>query len=205
MVDDNKNVEAVQGFTLDEEERILARRYHQARMGKKSRRQLPGATLTMNSLMDLMVIILVFFLFNTQQQMIQPEMSDELFMPFSSAAYPLEDNMVITITKQAVLVNNSFVVEVVSGDIPENKRVSSTSPLIPDLQQAVEEVLHVQERWAVIRQEAAEHVCTIIADRETPYQVIAYVMMSASAGGVQRFKFAILQVSPSSLWGATST
>lgn len=201
MADETRQSEDIQGFSLEEEDRILQDRAHRSRFRAGSKLSDEPATLTMTSLMDMQTIILCFFLLNTRTQSIQPEMSGELFMPFSSAEFPIEDAMVITITKQAVMVNNSFVVEVDNGDIPENRRVSSTSPLIPDVQQAVEQVLHVEERWAVVRQEAAEHVCTIIADRDTPYQVIAYVMMSASAGGVQRFKFAVLQVTPQNLWG----
>ena len=163
---------------------------------KKARGPDPTGVLNINSMMDLMTIILVFLLLTSKSQTVQPEMSDELFMPWSTSIETVEDTMTITITKQAVQVNNEYVVDVRDGDIPEGNRVSASSPIIPQLQAAVEDVLHVEERWDTVRQEVQERVATIIADNETTYQVLTYVMMSASAAGVQNFKFAILHRNP---------
>ena len=185
----------VSGFTLEEEEKILARRYHKAKRRKMGGKKVPTSTgsLNINSMMDLMTIILVFLLMSSNEQRVRAEMSDELHMPWSSANGEIEDTMVITISQDAVLVNDEHAVDVRNGDIPEVSRVSSTSPIIPNLQTAVEEVLRVEERWAVRRQEAYRRVATIVADHEATYQVLTYVMMSASAAGVQEFKFAILR------------
>jgi len=185
----------VSGFSLEEEEKILERRYHKAKRRKMSKKKVPTSTgaLNINSMMDLMTIILVFLLMSSNEQSVRAEMSDELHMPWSSAEDEVEDTMTITISQEAVLVNDDQVVTVRNGDIPETSRVSSSSPIIPELQSAVEEVLRVEERWAVRRQEAYRRVATLVADHETTYQVLTYVMMSASAAGVQEFKFAILR------------
>ena len=194
--------EHTHGFSHDEEERILAKRAREARRAKRMAKRGKGAgsALNINSMMDLMTIILVFLLMSSNEQRVRPEMSDELFMPWSTATDEVEDTMTITISRQAVLVNDQFVVSIRDGDIPEGKRVSATSPIIPDLQTAVEEVLHVEEQWAVSRQDLQRRVVTVIADHETTYQVLTYVMMTASAAGVQEFKFAILQRQPGTLW-----
>ena len=190
------------GFSLEEEEIILQQRYRNAkRLGRVSKRvTTTQGTLNINSMMDLMTIILVFLLMTSKSQLVQPEMSDELFMPWSTSAMPVDDSLTITITRQAVLVNSDYVVDVRDGDIPEGSRVSASSPIIPELQAKIEDVLHVEERWDVVRQVAGERVATVIADHETTYQVLTYVMMTASAAGVQNFKFAILRRSPDSLW-----
>jgi len=190
------------GFSLEEEEKILQKRYREAkRQGRSSKRSTTSqGSLNINSMMDLMTIILVFLLMTSKQQVVQPEMSDELFMPWSTSALPVDDTMTITITRQAVLVNSDYVVDVRDGDIPEGSRVSASSPIIPELQAKIEDVLHVEERWDVVRQDAGERVATVIADHETTYQVLTYVMMTASAAGVQNFKFAILRRPPDALW-----
>ena len=202
MADDTTNRDDLVGFSLEEEERILQKRYRVARRegNRKKRVREPANSLNINSMMDLMTIILVFLLMSSKQQLVQPEMSDELHMPWSTSMLPVEDTMTITITKQAVLVNNEYVLDVVEGDIPEGSRVSASSPIIPELQASIEDVLHVEERWDVVRQDAGQRVATVIADHHTTYQVLAYVMMTASAAGIQNFKFAILQRSPDALW-----
>jgi biopolymer transport protein ExbD len=187
-------------FSLEEEEKILQERYRSGKRMKKNRDIKSSGVLNINSMMDLMTIILVFLIMTAKSQTIQPEMSDELFMPWSTAFDAVEDTMTITITEQAVLVNNSYVVDVRDGDIPEGNRVSASSPIIPQLQAAVEDVLHVEERWDIIRQEVQERVATVIADDDTTYQVLTYVMMTASAAGVQNFKFAILHHEPNQLF-----
>jgi biopolymer transport protein ExbD len=191
------------GFSLEEEERILQKRYRDARRGKhsKERAYSTRGQLNINSMMDLMVIILVFLLMNAKEQTVQPEMSDELHMPWSTSELKVEDTMTIAITQHAVLVNNEFVVNVDQGDIPEGDRISRESPIIPDLQAKVEDVIHVQERWDRVQQDVGERVATIIADHETTYQVLTYVMMTASSAGVQKFRFAILKRGRNELWG----
>ena len=192
--------EEVRGFSIEEEERILAARAKGR--GKKSREFGGAPALTITSLMDLTTIILCFLLMTSQSQSVQPEMSEELTMPWSSALDAVEDSLTITITTQAVLVNNEHVVDVRDGDIPESVRVSATSPIIPSLQSRVEEVLHVEERWDVVRQAAGENFVTIIADDDTSYQVLTYVMMTASVAGVESFRFAVLHRDQGSLFTA---
>lgn len=190
------------GFSLEEEQRILERRQHKAKRRKMSNKKVQEAqtSLNINSMMDLMTIILVFLLLSSNEQSVKAQMSEELYMPWSSATGEVADGMTITITADSVLVNDEGVVNVRNGEIPETSRVSAASPIIPDLQAAVERVMAVEERWAVSRQEAFERQVTIIADHETTYQVLTYVMMTASAAGVQEFKFAILRSAPEDLW-----
>jgi biopolymer transport protein ExbD len=191
MTEDIRAGERIEGFSPEEEEKILSRRHDRH---KKARVWQDKSTLTLTSIMDMTTIILCFFLANSKSQAIEAEMSDELHMVWSSASLPIADMMTITITKQAVLVNDEFVVAITDGQIPESSRVSATSPIIPDLQVRVEDVLHIEERWDQVQGEVSERACTVIADHTTPYEVLAYVMMTASAAGVQNFKFAILHL-----------
>jgi biopolymer transport protein ExbD len=206
MTDTTSEEERAVGFSLEEEEHILEQRYKKARRGSTASRRahMDAPTLGMTSLMDMITIILVFLLMNIKEQRIEPEMSDELYMPWSTSQLPLEDTITITITTQAVLVNNNHAVDVRDGDIDAGLRLSATSPIIPQLQTAVEDVLHVEERWDVVRQQAGERVATIVADHNTTYQVLTYVMMTASAAGIQNFKFAILNRSREALFNVGS-
>ena len=183
--------DSVKGFSLEEEEAILARRAHKAKLRNRKSRSDIGTkgSLNINSMMDLMVIILVFLIMSNNDQKVKPEMSDELFMPWSTTTGEIDDTLTITISIDSVLVNDDYVVNVRDGDFLESDKISATSPIIPDLQTAVEQILQVEEQWSAGGLRAA----TIIADHETSYQVLTCVMMTASAAGIQEFKFAVLQ------------
>ena len=177
----------------------------------------------------------------------------------SSDALP-EDGLTIVISQTEVLVDGEHVVQVVDNDIPTGKRVSASSPIVPDLQSAIEVVLHEErrratseqassavadnntptseqagsavadndaptfeqagsaadddapttqpiarftlspdffkemrradERRAVSEAKFGQRVATLVVDRAISYQVLTYVMMTASAAGVQQFVFA---------------
>ena len=194
-------------FSLEEEEKILQARLKVNRRAKRKVRTMqPTGALNINSMMDLMTIILVFILLTSKTQNIQPEMTDELYMPWSSSELSVDDAMVITITKESVMVNNSLAVIVHNGNILESDRVSNSSPIIPELQSMIEDVLENESYWANIRQDMGEqNVATIVADHSTSYEVLTYVMMTASAAGVQNFKFAILRRDRANLFSTSAS
>ncbi|MCA9562922.1 MAG: biopolymer transporter ExbD [Myxococcales bacterium] len=192
----------VKGFSLEEEELILEQRAQRSRRKKmKGNREIEaGAPLNINSMMDLMTIILVFLILSSNEQAISPEMSDELFMPWSTAAAEIEDTITITISGASVLVNDDYVISIREGDILVGDRVSATSPIIPKLQDELTQRLENEREFAARRGEEYETVATLIADHETTYQVLTYVMMTASAAGVTDFRFAILKRQPGQLF-----
>lgn len=110
--------------------------------------------------------------------------------------------MIITVTPSDVRVNLDRAVTIDHGDIPTAARASSRSPIVLDLQTAIENALHDAERWSILRGEHPQRSATIAADRDTTYQVLTYVMMTAASAGIQTFSFVTVDADWSDLWDA---
>lgn len=164
--------------------------------GKKRKKpgmeEAPGG-LNITSMMDMMTIILTFLLKSVGAEPIPINQNDDLRLPFSTSELTPEDMLVISITRRNVMVEDEVVVNVVDGRIDEQQLQSESSDVIPRLQQEVEERLQQQEEWSRQLGREYERTVTIVSDGRAPYRIITQVMMSAGAGGVENFKFAILQ------------
>jgi biopolymer transport protein ExbD len=179
---------------IHDEEQILADRKKQARRNKsKGHRDGEEAGLNINSMMDMMVIILVFLLKSYGSEPIQVNQNDDLRLPYSTSELAPEDMLVLSITKRWVMVEDDQVIPISDGEIDPSALQSSESAVIPELQQRIEDTLREQEQWARMAGRPFERVVTIISDEATPYRILTQVMITATSGGVQNFKFAILQ------------
>ncbi len=178
---------------LSEEERNLAQRKKQARRGRGKRLAEPEPGLNINSMMDMMVIILCFLLKSVGAEPIQVNQNDDLRLPFSTSELAPEDMLIVSITKKWVMVEDESVIPINEGQIDPSALQSAESAVIPELQQRIEETLNDQEQWARISGRDFQRVVTIVADQKTPYRILTQVMITATAAGIQNFKFAILQ------------
>ena len=178
---------------LTDEEKILEERKKAARRSRGRRDGEADLGLNINSMMDMMVIILCFLLKSVGAEPIQINQNDDLRLPFSTSELPPEDMLVLSITQNWVMVKDESVTKITEGEIDPADLQSAESAIITRLQEEIEAALNEQEQWA--RQTNREHqrVVTIIADNEAPYRILTQVMITASAAGVQNFKFAILQ------------
>jgi biopolymer transport protein ExbD len=149
--------------------------------------------LNINSLMDLMTIILTFLLMNIENSPVQINQNEDLRLPWSTTELPPEDMMTISITKRWVMVEEASVIPINEGQIDPSAFQSADSAIIPELQQRIEEVLTQQEQWARQLGRDQQKVAIVIADEAAPYRVITQVMMTAAAAGIQNFKFAVIQ------------
>lgn len=149
--------------------------------------------LSINSLMDLMTIILVFLLMNLENSPVQINQNEDLRLPWSTTELPPEDMMTISVTKRWVMVEESPIVPINEGQIDPSAFQSADSAIIPELQQRIEEVLTQQEQWARQLGQEEQKVAIIIADETAPYRILTTVMITAAAAGIQNFKFAVIQ------------
>jgi biopolymer transport protein ExbD len=157
---------------LSEEERIIAARSKSARRGRGKRAGEAEPGLNINSMMDMMVIILVFLL-------------------KSYGAEPIQ--LIMSITKQWVMIEDESVTPISDGTIDVSHLQSAESAIIPELQQSIEAAIQDQEAWARLAGREYERVVTIVSDSKTPYRVLTQVMITATSAGITNFKFAILQ------------
>lgn len=180
---------------LKDEAEILEARKKAAHRNKTRghRGEGEGVPLNINSMMDMMTIILCFLLKSIGAEPIQINQSDDLRLPFSTSELAPEDMLILSITAKWVMVEDEQVIPINDGEIDPSELQSAESAIIPELQQRIEEVIQDQEQWARIAGREFERVVTIVAHESTPYRVPTQVMITATAGGVQNFKFAILQ------------
>ncbi len=179
---------------IADEQRILAqRRKDQRRKRAAGHRGQEEPSLNINSMMDMMVIILCFLLKSVGAEPIQVNQNDDLRLPFSTSELAPEDMLIVSITKKWVMVEDESVIPINEGQIDPSALQSAESAVIPELQQRIEETLNDQEQWARISGRDFQRVVTIVADQKTPYRILTQVMITATAAGIQNFKFAILQ------------
>ena len=178
---------------LTDEEQILAARLKAKRRAKGGRGEADDASLNINSMMDMMFIILVFLIKSVGEEPIPIKENDDLRLPFSSTELNPEDMMTLTVTKQSVMVLDEAVIPLVDGILDPQYLQSSESAIIPELQQQIEETMSEREEWARFSGQEFQAVVTIIADSQTPYRTLTQVMITSAAAGIQNFKFAVLQ------------
>lgn len=92
--------------------------------------------------------------------------------------------LLIRVSRDGVYLEGERVVPINGAQIPASARVSATSPIVPDLQAAIEDALHEAPA-------GLPATVTLAADQATPYVTLTEVMMTASAAGVQHFELAV--------------
>jgi len=185
MIDDGPAVE------MSDEEIILAERARAKRRLKRSEEE--GIPLNINSMMDMMTIILCFLLKSVGAEPIQINQNDDLRLPFSTSELNPEDMLIISITKKWVMVQDASVIPITSGQIDPSALQSAESAIIPELQQRIEDAMREQEQWAQLAGRDFQRVVTIVSDEKTPYRILTQVMITSTAAGIQNFKFAVVQ------------
>lgn len=197
-----ENIQEVDERELTDEERILAEWAKQKRRNKK-RHEEQNIPLNINSMMDMMTIILTFLLKSYGSEPIQINQNDDLRLPFSTSELAPEDMMTITLSKKWVMVDDDRVIPVNNGAIDPSALQSAESAIIPELQQKIADELKNQEQWARVKGTDFKKVVTIISDSQTPFKILTQVMITATAGGIQNFKFAILQAEQGAAGGGS--
>jgi biopolymer transport protein ExbD len=147
----------------------------------------------LNSMMDMMTIILTFLMKSIGAEPIQTNQSADLRLPMSDSEVNPEDMLVLYISKKWVMVGDKGITPVSEGKIDPSLLQSAESGIIPELQQAIEDSMKNQEQWARVTGREQKKIVTIVSDSDTPYRILTQVMMTAGVAGIQNFKFAIIQ------------
>lgn len=182
----------ITGFGQDEEEWIKAQRARKARRNK-GRREEEGGALTMNSFMDILVIMLVFLMKNFGDLPIKVAGQD-LQVPTSITQLGVEDMTSITISRNAILVNDVKAVDVKDGNVDKSQKKGGEASLyIQPLFDTLSEEAKKSERMAALLNKEYEPVVTIVADQTTPYRLLTEVMYTAGQAELSKFKFAVIK------------
>ncbi len=179
-------------FSAEEEAWIQAQRARDAKR-KKSRDDEGGSAVNINSLMDIMVIILVFLLKNYGDEPIKV-VGEDLKAPDSSTQLTPEDMTTITITQSSILVNSKKAVGVKDGSVDKSqKKGGETGLVITPVFDELTEATNRKKREMKLLGEKYEPVATIIADQSTPYRLLTEVMYTAGQAEISKYKFAVVK------------
>jgi biopolymer transport protein ExbD len=195
------NEQEISGFGADEEEWIKAQRARKAKRNKGGRRDEDAGQMNINSLMDILVILLVFLLKSYGDQPIKVAGPD-LQVPKSSTQLTPEDMTTITISRTSILINDRKAVDVKDGSVDRSqKQGGETGMNIQPLFDTLTEEISKKKRQQELLSQEYEPVATIIADQTTPYRLVTEVMYTAGQAELSKFKFAVIKGSRSSIAG----
>jgi len=184
------------GFSHEEETRLLAMRAREQKKAKrkKKRGDAEGTPLNINSMMDMMTIILVFLIDSYGSNPLQVKHSPDLVIPRSTTELSPKDTMTITVTRKAIIVGDRQVAAIKEGVVDKSlKRGGENSLYIQPLFDALTEEVSRQKQMAALRKRKFEGIVTIVSDRTTPYRLVTEVMYTAGQAQLSNFRFAVVK------------
>jgi biopolymer transport protein ExbD len=169
---------------------------------KKARRPNTDAGLNINSMMDMMTIILVFLLksYSTTDVSVAP--SDELQLPFSSAAKAPEVAVNLVVEKGQIVVDGVPVLNL--GSQPDEENPGQQLVVIPEDElrgQSINKLYEVLLEKAEQAKQLGESSknpdlafkgrILLQVDKDMPFQVLRSVMYTAGQAQFGEFKFVV--------------
>jgi len=174
-----------------EMEKALADRIKAKRKAKRSR-DTGKTALGLNSMMDMMTIILVFLLksYGEEPIVILPNTD----VPISVAETTPEDMTVITVNKEGIFMVRSRILEIEDGKVNGNfKKGGESGLIIEPLEAALRQEVEKLKSIAMANGKEFGGDMTIIADQKTNYRLLVEVMQTAIGTEFKRFRFAVIQ------------
>lgn len=163
---------------------------------RKSRRMPEGeATVTINSLMDAMTIILIFLLMNYSIDPLRVDAGEDLKIPESTTDINPDPSAAVIITAKGIVVNDEVVVNLENGVVPKVKKLGGDENAlqIQPLFEALNEEASRQKEVARLSGSRFDGLLTLIAHDETQYRLITEVLFTAGQAEFAKYKFAVMK------------
>ena len=175
----------------EEIEKILAERIKAKRKGKTGFVE-EDSGLTLNSMMDMMTIILVFLLKSYGEE---PSVSlPKPDVPISTAEILPKDMTLLTINKEGIYLIRQRIVELEDGKVNGNfKKGGDSGLIIEPLETALRTEVERQKSIAMANGSNFEGDIAIVADQATSYRLLVEVMQTAIGTEFKHFRFAVIQ------------
>ncbi len=150
--------------------------------------------ININSLMDILTIMLVFLLKSYATDPINIVPGPDLDLAKSSSLLTPAATVSITVSKSAIVVDNQPVLVVKDGKVEASqKRGGEDSYFIIPLSKALVEAAEKKRRLEAVNPTVKfDGVCTIVMDKETPYRLLTEVMYTAGQAEFSNYKFAAI-------------
>jgi hypothetical protein len=160
---------------------------------KKHGKELKAVEVSINSLLDVLSVILVFLMKSYSTTTVQVKPSKDLQVPFTHSAQPVEDSTAITLTTKNVMINDVPVVILEESKVGE-KDLSHAGLLIQPLFDKLKDEVEVQKRIAVTNKKAGfKGIVSFICDRHIPFPLLTQAMYTAGQAEYSQFKFVLIK------------
>ena len=167
---------------------------------RKLRRRIPEPEdigyLNITPMMDMMTILLVFFLKSFSVSVENINLSDDLMIPASSAEVKPQQAVQITITKKALIVEGDPIAAVKRGAVDSSiKRDGSSgyliNPLLSVLQKHATRLKKIEKMTKGKMRFKGELV--VVADQGLPYRLISEVLYTAGQAEYGKYRLLVLK------------
>ena len=148
--------------------------------------------LTMNSMMDMMTIILVFLLksYGEEPIVILPHTD----VPISVSEVMPEDMTVLTVNQEGIFMGRERVLELENGKVPGSMKKGGEGGLIIErLEEILRKEVEKLKSIAMASGKTFEGDMVIIADQATNYRLLVEIMQTSIGTEFKRFRFAVIQ------------
>ena len=167
---------------------------------RQLKRQKASGGLGMNSLMDIMTILLIFLLKSFSSKADTVQMSEELQLPKSTGFAKLEQTIRIFVTANNIKVEGDKKARTVSltdskiedSDMLNGDPNTHTIATLKEILEEKAEYLQDLERESSGRRKF-KGLITVISDKRIPYRIINDVVHTATGAKFKKIKFAIIQ------------
>ena len=170
---------------------------------KKKRKRVGGGgdgaqPLNINSLLDIMTILLVFLIKSYSANPIQLQDEAEMRLPTSTSSVAPQDAVPIAITTNWILVDNQPVVQVENGKVrPADKEGGQDqsfviNPLKEILLQKREEI-DKMNKYVADGSKSNANQALVLADTGTPSRLLTEVLNTAGQAEFNQFRFAVIE------------
>jgi biopolymer transport protein ExbD len=152
---------------------------------RKKHLSLESNELNLNSMMDMMTIILLFLLktFSTSGQILTP--SEDLKLPFSLSTEQPKKELSISVTRHAILIGNDILMDL--KDLPQEENL--IIPLFSRLSQLAEDAQADEVRYG----KPFTHEVIVQADEDTPFQILVKVLYTCGQSEFNKLRLLTYQ------------
>jgi len=151
--------------------------------------------ININSLMDILTIMLVFLLKSYATDPINIVPGPDLDIAKSTSMLKPSATVMVTVSKSAIVVDNQLVLVIKDGKVEASqKRGGEDGYFIIPLNKVLVDAAEKKRRLASVNTTVKfEGICTLVLDKDTPYRLVAEVMYTAGQAEFGKFKFATIQ------------
>ena len=151
--------------------------------------------ININSLMDILTIMLVFLLKSYATDPINIVPGPDLDIAKSTSMLKPSATVMVTVSKSAIVVDNQLVLVIKDGKVEASqKRGGEDGYFIIPLNKVLVDAAEKKRRLASVNTTVKfEGICTLVLDKDTPYRLVAEVMYTAGQAEFGKFKSATIQ------------